>query len=150
MPTDRHSHVYNMGHKERGRALIFNHKHFASKSLNTRHGTDEDKVRLRNTLTELGFHVDVFDDSTKMKIFREIKKLAEEDHSDRDCMVIAVFSHGEKEKLHSYDDEYKPDKLWEPFDAKSCPTLAGKPKIFLLQVIPYMVTHKGIYIIMDS
>ena len=60
--------------------------------------------------------------------------MGEEDHSNRDCILIAVFSHGDRNLLHASDDYYKPNELFDPFDANSCPTLAGKPKIFLIQV----------------
>jgi len=64
-----------------------------------------------------------------------------EDHSKRDCLFIAVFSHGDKNKIHARDGEYKPTMLWESFRADRCPTLAGKPKIFLIQVsVPSLLT----------
>lgn len=60
--------------------------------------------------------------------------MAADDHSDRDCLVVAVFSHGDKNLIHAFDDDYKPNRLWDAFDANVCPTLAGKPKMFFIQV----------------
>jgi len=57
-----------------------------------------------------------------------------EDHSDSDCLMIVVLSHGEKHKIYCADSDYKPEMLWDSFTADVCPTLAGKPKIFLIQV----------------
>jgi caspase-like apoptosis-related cysteine protease len=59
---------------------------------------------------------------------------ARSDHSDCDCFALAVLSHGEKGIIHSRDTAYKPESLWEPFTGDKCPSLAGKPKLFFLQV----------------
>ncbi|CAG7659243.1 unnamed protein product, partial [Allacma fusca] len=58
---------------------------------------------------------------------------AEEDHSDRDCLLIAVFSHEIPNRIYARDMDYKSDLLWDSFTAENCPTLAGKPKIFSIQ-----------------
>jgi caspase-like apoptosis-related cysteine protease len=60
--------------------------------------------------------------------------VAEEDHSDCDCFLLAVLSHGEMGFIYSRDTPYKPESLWKPFTADKCPTLAGKPKLFFFQV----------------
>jgi hypothetical protein len=60
--------------------------------------------------------------------------VAEEDHSDCDCFLLAVLSHGEMGFIYSRDAPYKPESLWKPFTADKCPTLAGKPKLFFFQV----------------
>jgi caspase-like apoptosis-related cysteine protease len=56
------------------------------------------------------------------------------DHSKFDCVLVAVLSHGDHQLLYAKDFSYKPDMLWQSFTANKCPTLAGKPKIFLIQV----------------
>lgn len=56
------------------------------------------------------------------------------DHSKHDCVLVAVLSHGDHQLLYAKDFSYKPDMLWQSFTADKCPTLAGKPKIFLIQV----------------
>jgi caspase-like apoptosis-related cysteine protease len=70
-----------------------------------------------------------------------IFSVAEEDHSDADCLLVTVLTHGEKSKfLHSYDCLYSVADLWSPFTADKCLSLAGKPKIFIIQVISFFVT----------
>ena len=59
--------------------------------------------------------------------------VANEDHSDRDCVVVAVMSHGDDGILYAKDQQYKPEKLWSYFTSDQCPTLAGKPKLFFIQ-----------------
>lgn len=50
---------------------------------------------------------------------------AETDHTDYDCFLLAVLSHGEMNMLYAKDVPYKPDELWKPFTSDRCPTLAG-------------------------
>jgi caspase-like apoptosis-related cysteine protease len=59
MPVDRNSAYYNMTHKRRGLAVIFNHEHFDIHSLKPRNGTNVDCENLKCTLTDLGFEVTV-------------------------------------------------------------------------------------------
>lgn len=60
--------------------------------------------------------------------------VASEDHSDNDCVLIALMSHGDDGVLYAKDQQYKPEKLWSHFTSDQCPTLAGKPKLFFIQV----------------
>ena len=45
-----------------------------------------------------------------------------------------VLSHGELGILYASDHPYKPENLWTHFTADKCPSLAGKPKMFFIQV----------------
>lgn len=61
--------------------------------------------------------------------------VSKDDHKNEDCIVVAVFTHGKgKGKLYAYDDFYKADTLWSSFTGDVCPSLAGKPKLFIVQV----------------
>lgn len=49
--------------------------------------------------------------------------------------MVTVLTHGRgKGKLYAYDDYYKVDTLWSSFTADMCKSLAGRPKIFIVQV----------------
>jgi caspase 7 len=62
--------------------------------------------------------------------------VANEDHSRSDCLVVAVLTHGDhRGDLYAKDKTYRVDELWFNFTADRCPSLAGKPKIFFIQVI---------------
>jgi caspase-like apoptosis-related cysteine protease len=74
MPVERDSEFYNMNHKRRGLAIIFNHKTFISRSLDTRFGTDVDRDNLKRTMSGLGFTVRVYND----KKYTDIKKIVDE------------------------------------------------------------------------
>ena len=65
-----------------------------------------------------------------------IFSVAEEDHSDADCLLVTVLTHGEMSKfLYAKDSLYNVEDLWLPFTSDKCLSLAGKPKIFIIQVI---------------
>jgi len=123
-----------MNHRRRGIAIIFNHKNFDQRlGLKTRNGTDADRDNLRITLRQMDFEVKVYNDASYKEIERVLEELASENHSDADCVLVAVLSHGELGILYSCDQPYKPDMLWRQFSAEKCPTLAGKPKLFFVQ-----------------
>ncbi len=48
--------------------------------------------------------------------------------------MLIVLSHGKTDLLYAYDMSYNPEILWEPFSADKCGDLAGKPKLFFIQV----------------
>lgn len=59
------------------------------------------------------------------------------DHSQNDCLLIAILSHGELGYLYSRDTHYKLDSITGMFTADRCPTLAGKPKVINYHVTFY-------------
>ena len=64
---------------------------------------------------------------------RVLEEVACYDHTDADCIFVAVLSHGEMGILYASDQPFKPDRLWCHFNAEKCPTLAAKPKLFFIQ-----------------
>ncbi|CAL8116243.1 unnamed protein product [Orchesella dallaii] len=131
MPVGRDSEVYYMSHPKRGKAVIFNHDKFEI-GLSERSGTEVDEQKLKTCLSKLGFEVWVHRNLKHEKIKDALEKLRKEDHSDRDCLLIVVLSHGGENKIYSSDLEYKPKELWEGFTPDKCPTLAGKAKMFFI------------------
>ena len=79
-----------------------------------------------------------------------IVAVAKEDHSDSDCFVLAMSSHGDEllqdEKSAQLTKKVREDvvfctdfymttrQLVLHFSDTNCPTLAGKPRLFFLQV----------------
>jgi len=134
MPTDKDAQCYNMGHPRRGKAYIFNHMNFhPGLQLKARNGTNCDRDRLRATLRQLDFEVEVYNDLPYRDIERILEGASLADHSQEDCILVFVLSHGELGILYASDQLYKPDKLWSHFSADKCPSLAGKPKLFFVQ-----------------
>jgi len=77
---------------------------------------------------------------------------ASENHDNYDCFVCCILTHGEKlttkavpeskseptvftkEVLYAKDAAFELNDLKKPFEADKCPSLAGKPKLFFVQV----------------
>uniref|UniRef100_A0A1B0AAY5 Caspase n=1 Tax=Glossina pallidipes TaxID=7398 RepID=A0A1B0AAY5_GLOPL len=133
MPTERNAMEYNMNHKRRGLALIFNHEFFDIPSLESRKGTNADCEKLKKAFKKLDFEVTDHKDCKLRELLEWIEKAATHDHSDSDCIAIAILSHGEQGYLYAKDVMYKIDTIWHYFTAVTCPTLAGKPKLFFIQ-----------------
>uniref|UniRef100_A0A146KLZ1 Caspase-1 n=2 Tax=Lygus hesperus TaxID=30085 RepID=A0A146KLZ1_LYGHE len=133
MSVDAGALFYKMTHKKRGVCLILNNEKFFVPGLKDRSGTQADRDNLRKTFKDLGFEVITHDNLTCSATIKEVKEVAERDHSDCDCFVMCVLSHGEEGVIFATDAPYKHDQIFNPFTADNCPTLAGKPKMFFLQ-----------------
>lgn len=121
-----------MQHKNRGQALIFNHRTFEKQK--ERKGTDFDVKKLLKTLTKLHFEVTIYEDKTCDEIKAIIKHISEKvDHSENDCILIVVMSHGDRGSIYAKDIAYPIETLWSPFTTDNCTSLAGKPRFFIIQ-----------------
>ena len=68
-----------------------------------------------------------------------VLSVAEKDHSDVDCLLVTVLTHGVTSGLLvAYDSWYSFELLWLPFTAEKCVSLVGKPKIFIIQVSEFI------------
>lgn len=66
---------YDMRHKNRGIAMIFNHRKFESfMGLKERFGTDQDRDRLAKSLSGIGFEVLIFNDLKYEQVLKELEK----------------------------------------------------------------------------
>ena len=129
---------YDMSHKKRGMALIFNHENFdESTGMSKRVGTNKDAGDLKNVLDTLGFEVTIHHNLPTSFISYYLEKAAKDkSNEESDCIVIAVLSHGEDGLLYASEGEgnpYSEETLWLPFLGDRCQALLGKPKIFLIQ-----------------
>ncbi|NXQ60228.1 CASP6 protein, partial [Anthoscopus minutus] len=125
---------YKMNHQRRGIALIFNHERFFWRlTLLERRGTMADRNNLKHCLTELGFEVRLFDDLKADDVLRKIYEASRDDHSNADCFVCVFLSHGEDDHVYAYDGKIKIQKITDMFRGDKCPSLVGKPKIFIIQ-----------------
>lgn len=123
---------YNMKHKNRGLAIIFNHENFEL-SLDPRNGTDFDCDNLQQTLKRLSFDVAVYKDLRYIEIREKLEEVSGLNHSENDCILICILSHGELGKIYAKDMPFKLDSIMTFFTATRCPTLASKPKLFFIQ-----------------
>ncbi|XP_030759882.1 caspase-1-like isoform X2 [Sitophilus oryzae] len=133
MPVPKYATHYKMNHPKRGLALIFNHEVFECGGLKSRSGTNEDCNNLKLCLSSLGFEVMVFKDLIYTDLESQVRAVSKMDHTNHDCVMFAILSHGEMNIVYAKDTPYKPESLWSLFTADKCPSLAGKPKMFFLQ-----------------
>lgn len=125
---------YNMNHKKRGLAIIINNRTFHSKTnMPERHGTDVDAGTLYKNLMELEFDVHLFHNQKTQDMLDILKKAAAADHSDSDCFVCSILTHGEEGVIYGTDGTSTIEDIVEPFKGHNCVSLAGKPKLFFLQ-----------------
>ncbi|XP_023165936.2 caspase-like isoform X2 [Drosophila hydei] len=133
MVIHRHDVEYKMSHTHRGPALIFSHEHFNYKNLPSRPETNIDSKNLKCVLKKLGFNVKVYKDSCYKELNKTIENAVAADHTNHDCILIAVLTHGDSDTVYAKDGEYQLKSIWESFKAEKCPSLAGKPKLFIVQ-----------------
>lgn len=151
--------VYRMKSKPRGYCVIFNNFDFSKArknvpklhSIKDRDGTDLDEEALRNTFSELHFEVVPCKDVTAKQICEILKKYQCMDHSDKDCFICCILSHGDKGIIYGCDGQEAPIyELTSYFTGLKCPSLAGKPKIFFIQACQGDNFQKGIVVETDS
>ena len=69
-----------------------------------------------------------------------------EDHSNNDCLLVAVMTHGRVggELLSSDHKYYHSEELLENFVGLKCKTLVGKPKLFFIQACRGSAIDSGV------
>ncbi|CAL1675727.1 unnamed protein product [Lasius platythorax] len=133
MPVPIDADRYNMNHKHRGKCIIFNHEEF-DENVDKREGSTTDVKRLQKSFDRLGFDIEIHNDLSHLEIIDKIKKVSQYDHTDNDCLCIIMLTHGlQNDLIWAKDVAYKSEKIWKPFTADKCTTLAGKPKLFFFQ-----------------
>ena len=115
--------------KEVGSALIINIKE-------TRVGSELDVTNLEKLLEYLNIKVKVKTDLTEKDLKSEIKEFASElDQDKTEICIICIMSHGDRESIQAVDRgkvNIETDIL-DQFSNGACPTMIGKPKVFLFQ-----------------
>jgi hypothetical protein len=61
-----------------------------------------------------------------------ITGFAREDHSSDDMSIVVIMSHGENGTIVSSDGRrVREESILKEFNNQSCPSLTGKPKMFI-------------------
>lgn len=133
-PIEKFAIEYNMTHRHRGKSHIFNQRTFSSDILPDRPGTEIDRDRCYEMLTNLGFDVKVHKDPKLEDITDVVRKESAADHMDEDCIAFVMLSHGEDNgEIHAYDRSYELSCIYDLLTPEKCPSLTGKPKLFFVQ-----------------
>ena len=127
---------YNMNHEKRGKALVINMQTYDAPNpfkLTERVWSVRDVDNLKKTLEYLEFDFKLCQNFTKSQIEQEIKEMASSiDHSNSDCFLCVVMSHGNEDKIVTSDNkEMSFEEIMAPI--KSCKSLENKPKLFFFQ-----------------
>jgi hypothetical protein len=123
-----------MNHARRGIALVINIRTYEPNpyKLDERTWSEPDVENLKQSLQYLEFDLKLHENLTANEIREEIQKIAEKDHTDSDCFLCVVMSHGEDDKIIASDsEEISFEEIMEPI--KSCTSLENKPKLFFFQ-----------------
>ena len=122
-----------MRRKPRGLCLIINNLEFREKRLN-RYGGEFDEQLLHKLFLELSFEVHVKHDLKYSEILEAAEEYASRDHSNFDAFFMIVMSHGaDGDAIYGVSGKHKVGVKEIMADFEQCPTLEGKPKVFIIQ-----------------
>ncbi|KAM4560821.1 caspase-8 [Fundulus diaphanus] len=127
---------YPMTRANRGICVIVNNNDFTKSkiTLNERVGTMIDEAALEKVFKWLGFNVKIYRDYGANKMQALFQHVAKWDHSQNDCLVCCVLSHGMEGGVYGVDGNTVLIKdLMQPFTGQMCLSLVEKPKIFFIQ-----------------
>ncbi|XP_062354055.1 caspase-8-like [Cinclus cinclus] len=146
----QHGKIYKMKNNPHGYCLILNN-HIFKNPLHNREGTLQDGEAVKKVFKWLQFETVEYMDLEGTKIRETVKEYSKKDHRNMDCFVCFIFSHGEKDKIKGVDDKcVNIDELVSCFTGTNCPSLAGKPKVFIIQACQGSTHHPSVTVEADS
>ena len=88
-------------------------------------------------MEKLQFKVQVEENLTSQQICQTLEKISKSDHSNYDCFLCFILSHGQCGTVYGVDDkpgseQVKIAQILQYFYSEFCPSLKGKPKCFFL------------------
>ena len=137
--------VYPMFSKPRGIALIINIEIFfhnpektkkeeENEQCSNRQGSDKDIKMLEKLFGALDFKVKIERNLKREEIFKVLDNISYEDHSNYDCFVLCLMSHGSEGFVYGADGgRVLLENVRDFFSNSRCITLQGKPKLFVIQ-----------------
>ncbi|NWU92252.1 CASP8 protein, partial [Upupa epops] len=135
---------YKMQNNPHGYCVILNNYTFKN-PFETREGTKEDGEAVKKVFKWLQFETVEHMDLEAKQMIEIVKEYSRKDHSNMDCFVCFIFSHGEKENVEGTDHKLVNIKeLFSCFSGSNCPSLAGKPKLFFIQACQGSLSHPGV------
>ncbi|NWW92370.1 CASP8 protein, partial [Rhynochetos jubatus] len=151
--------AYKMTSQPRGVCVILNNHSFAKareavpelRNMKDRNGTDVDAAALSRVFKKLHFKIEEHRDLTAEGLRKIVNSYRCKDHTDKDCFVCCILSHGKKGIIYGVDGQEVP--IWEvttSFTGQNCCSLAGKPKVFFVQACQGDASQKGVIIETDS
>lgn len=91
-----------------------------------------------------GFTVTGYHDLKASQMRNVCSKMGARDHSECDCFICVILSHGEEGVVYGTDKSLEIKELVRYFKGDVCPSLVGKPKIFIIQACRGYQTDPGV------
>ncbi|NXA48536.1 CASP8 protein, partial [Nothocercus julius] len=136
--------AYKMENEPHGYCVILNNYIFKNPSLN-REGTVKDGDTVKRVFKRLHFETVEYMDLEAKQLYATIEEYSKKDHSNMDCFVCFILSHGERHKIKGIDEECINIKdILLCFSGSNCPSLAGKPKLFFIQACQGSAGHQAV------
>uniref|UniRef100_A0A8C9XAJ5 Caspase-9 n=1 Tax=Sander lucioperca TaxID=283035 RepID=A0A8C9XAJ5_SANLU len=133
---------YKMDANPCGHCLIINNVEFEPKTdLSNRKGSNIDCDKLERRFKALNFIVEVKTNLKQKQIKHGLSALSKKDHSQYDCCVVIILSHGTEVNhnrfpgaVYGVDGQHVPvQHITNYLNGQHCPSLQGKPKLFFIQ-----------------
>ncbi|XP_071949585.1 caspase-8-like [Antedon mediterranea] len=126
---------YKMTSIPRGICLIINNIKFQEESqMKERTSSEIDEDELRRVFKYLGFIVEVKRDQTAQEMKDVMDEMRRRDHSQYDCFVCCLLSHGRLGEVAGSDGKTcNILQLAGNLRADKCESLNAKPKVFFIQ-----------------
>ncbi|NXD80085.1 CASP8 protein, partial [Halcyon senegalensis] len=141
---------YAMKNNPHGYCVILNNHTFKNPD-EVREGTMKDGESVKKVFKWLQFDIVEHMNLEAKQMYAKVKEYSRKDHSNMDCFVCFIFSHGEKDKIKGVDSEFVYIKdLLSCFTGSNCPSLAGKPKLFFIQACQGFVGHPAVTVEEDT
>lgn len=113
---------------------MINNNIFPQRDDVERTGSNDDVKNLTSLFDDFNFRTRVHNNQTRSEMLKLLTETAEKDYSKFDCFVCVILSHGSKDGINGTDDELiKVEAITSLFRRDECPSLEGKPKVFLIQ-----------------
>uniref|UniRef100_A0A8C6PRR4 Caspase 9, apoptosis-related cysteine peptidase n=1 Tax=Nothobranchius furzeri TaxID=105023 RepID=A0A8C6PRR4_NOTFU len=125
-----------------GHCLIINNMEFKPESaLRNRRGSNIDCEKLETRFKAINFIFEVKENLKESQIKQEMSALSKKDHSQYDCCVVIVLSHGTEVRhsglpgaIYGVDGKHVTvHDLTLYLNGQNCPSLQEKPKLFFIQ-----------------
>ncbi|NWW49821.1 CASP8 protein, partial [Pedionomus torquatus] len=135
---------YTMKNNPHGYCVILNN-HIFKNPHEVRNGTLKDGEAVKKVFEWLQFETVEHRNLEAKQMYEELEEYSKKDHSNMDCFVCFILSHGEKGKIKGIDHELVNIKdLLSCFSGSNCPSLAGKPKVFFIQACQGSAHHPAV------
>ena len=117
-----------------GYVLVINNYIFPGRDDVERTGSNDDVRNLISLFDDFSFRHRVEHNQNESQMLELLRNTAEKDFSRYDCFVCVILSHGTKDGIYGTDEKViKIEAITSLFRRNECPSLEGKPKIFLIQ-----------------